>query len=141
MKDKIIAVVGVNDNPEKFGYKIFFDLRDEQYQVFAVGVRGGEVNGAKIYKTLAELPQKPDLVITVVPPIGTDKIVNDCINLQIKEIALNQVLKALLAQLLKEDPMEKVNQLVVELIMVFHSIKVKRLMYLKSFIIGKRNNG
>ncbi|MDR1195768.1 MAG: CoA-binding protein [Endomicrobium sp.] len=85
-KDKIIAVVGVNDNPEKFGYKIFFDLLKAQYKVFAVGVRAGEVNGIKIYKTLEDLPQNPGLVITVVPPTATDKITDDCIKLGIKEI-------------------------------------------------------
>ncbi|MCL1972557.1 MAG: CoA-binding protein [Endomicrobia bacterium] len=88
MKDKIIAVAGVNDNPEKFGHRIFFGLCEAGYNVFPVGVRGGEVKGVKIFKTLAELSQKqkPDLVITVVPPAGTDKIVDDCINLGIKEI-------------------------------------------------------
>jgi predicted CoA-binding protein len=86
MKDKIIAVAGVNDNPEKFGYKIFFDLRGAQYNVFPVGVRGGFAAGVKIFKTLADIAQKPDLVITVVPPAGTDKIVDDCIKLGIREI-------------------------------------------------------
>lgn len=86
MKGKKIAVVGVNDNPEKFGYRIFFDLLDAGYNVFPIGVRGGEVKGQKIFKTLEELPEKPDLVITVVPPVGTDKIVDDCIKLGIKEI-------------------------------------------------------
>jgi predicted CoA-binding protein len=86
MKDKKIAVIGVNDNPEKFGYKIFCGLLGEGYSVFPVGVRGGEANGVKIFKTLDELLEKPDLVIMVVPPVGTDKIVEDCIRLGIKEI-------------------------------------------------------
>lgn len=85
-KDKKIAVIGVNENPEKYGYKIFKGLLVEGYGVWAVGVRGGNVAGQNIYKSLAELPVKPDIVITVVPPVGTDKIVGDCINLGIKEI-------------------------------------------------------
>lgn len=76
---KKIAVVGVSDNPEKFGYKIFMDLRDAGYDVEAVGVRGGEVNGRTVYKTLKDLPEKPEIIITVVPPVGTDKIVDDAI--------------------------------------------------------------
>jgi len=85
-KDKKIAVIGVNENPEKYGYKIFKDLLADGYDVRAVGVRGGNVAGQNIYKSLAELPVKPDTVITVVPPAGTDKTVDDCINLGIKEI-------------------------------------------------------
>lgn len=86
MKNKKIAVAGVSENPEKFGYKIFVDLLEAGYSVFAVGVRGGTVNGKPVYKTLSDLPEKPDLVITVVPPVGTDKIVDDCIKLGIKEV-------------------------------------------------------
>lgn len=86
MKDKIIAIVGVNDNPEKFGFKIFTDLLNFGYTVFAVGVRGGQVSGKKVYKSLKDLPNKPDVVVTVVPPAGTEKTVNDAIEIGIKEI-------------------------------------------------------
>ena len=86
MKEKIIAVVGVNDNAEKFGYKIFFGLKKSGYKVFPVGVRGGEAAGVKIYKTLTELPQKIEVVITVVPPSLTEKIIDECILLGVKEI-------------------------------------------------------
>jgi predicted CoA-binding protein len=86
MKNKIIAVAGVSDNPEKFGYKIFDSLIEAGYEVFAVGLRGGELFGRTIYKNLADLPKNPDIVITVVPPSVTEKIVDDCIYLAIKEI-------------------------------------------------------
>jgi predicted CoA-binding protein len=86
MKEKVIAVVGVSDKPEKFGYRIFTGLFDAGYDVEAIGVRGGEVAGKTVYKKLADLARKPDIVITVVPPVGTDKIVEDCIALGIKEI-------------------------------------------------------
>ncbi len=85
-KNRVVAVAGVNDNPAKFGHKIFADLLANGYDVLAVGVRGGEVKGKNIYKTLTDLPKKPDIVITVVPPIGTDKIVDDCIALGIAEV-------------------------------------------------------
>jgi predicted CoA-binding protein len=32
------------------------------------------------------LPSKPDIVLTVVPPVGTDKTVDDAIELVIKEV-------------------------------------------------------
>ena len=85
-KDKKIAVAGVNDNPEKFGYKIFTGLLAAGYDVYAVGVRGGLINSSVIYKSLSDLPQKPDIVITVVPPVGTEKITDDCVLLRVGEI-------------------------------------------------------
>lgn len=86
MKKGKIAVTGVNGNPEKFGYKIFSALLDGGYDVEAVGIRGGELKGKTVYKSLSELPAKPALVLTVVPPAVTDKIVDECIALGIEEI-------------------------------------------------------
>lgn len=86
MFNKKIAVVGVNSNPQKFGYKIFTDLSEAGYNVKPVGVRGGEINGYIIYKSLSDLPEKPDIIITVVPPVGTEKTVDEAISLGIKEI-------------------------------------------------------
>jgi predicted CoA-binding protein len=85
-ENKLIAVVGVSENTEKFGYKIFTDLLSAGFKVGAVGLRGGIVAGNTVYKSLKELPNKPDIVLTVVPPEGTSKIVDDAIVLDIKEI-------------------------------------------------------
>jgi predicted CoA-binding protein len=85
-KDKLIAVVGVSENPDKFGYQIFYDLLEAGFKVVAVGIRGGTVAGENIYKSLKELPSKPDIVVTVVPPEVTDKTVDDAIELGIKEV-------------------------------------------------------
>ncbi|MCL2484640.1 MAG: CoA-binding protein [Endomicrobia bacterium] len=85
-ENKKIAVIGVSDNCEKFGYKIFTDLCKAGFDVCAVGVRGGTVEGKTVYKCLKDLPSKPDLIITVVPPVGTDKFVDEAIELGIKEV-------------------------------------------------------
>ncbi|MDR3244544.1 MAG: CoA-binding protein [Elusimicrobiota bacterium] len=84
-KDKKIAVIGVSENTQKFGYRIFMDLLTAGFSVMAVG-RGGNIRGIEIYKSLDALLSKPDLVITVVPPQVTEQIVKDCIRLNIKEI-------------------------------------------------------
>jgi len=85
-ENKLIAVIGVSENPEKFGYKIFCDLLGAGYNTCAVGVRGGNVAGKNVYKCLCDLPAKPDIIITVVPPVGTDKAVDDAIALGVKEV-------------------------------------------------------
>jgi predicted CoA-binding protein len=85
-KDKKIAVIGVSQDEKKFGHKIFIDLKEAGYHVWAVGIKGGIVKGERIYKNLADLKEKPDLVITVVAPAITETIVEECIKLGIKEI-------------------------------------------------------
>lgn len=85
-KDKIIAVVGVSDNISKYGYKIFTSLVKTGYNVYGVNPKLASLEGKRIYPDLEKLPQKPDIVITVVPPDITEKIVDDCINLKIGHI-------------------------------------------------------
>ncbi|MCX7766580.1 MAG: CoA-binding protein, partial [Candidatus Sumerlaeia bacterium] len=85
-KNKNIAVVGVSANPVKYGHKIFRDLIKAEFRVTGVNPGNGEVLNRKIYKTLKEIEPLPDLVITVVPPEITEKIVEECIELGIKEI-------------------------------------------------------
>jgi predicted CoA-binding protein len=85
-KDKKIAVVGVSENPEKFGYQIFTDLIKAGYKAIPVGIRGGNIDGQEIHKTLTDLEQKPDLVVTVIPSAITDGVVDECIKLGIQEI-------------------------------------------------------
>ncbi len=85
-KDNIIAVVGVSENPEKYGNKVFFDLLRAGYRVYAIHKDGGKVGGHKRYPDLRSLPEKPDVVNTVVPPAATEKIVRECKALGITKV-------------------------------------------------------
>jgi predicted CoA-binding protein len=85
-ENKLIAVIGVSENPDKFGYKIFTDLLSAGFKVVAVGIRGGIVAGKTVCMSLKDLSSKPDMVLTVVPPEVTNKTVDDAISLGIKEI-------------------------------------------------------
>jgi predicted CoA-binding protein len=85
-KNMNITVIGVSDRPEKFGYRIFTDLLAAGYKVTGVNPRGIEVNGQKTFKTLKEVLPRPELVITVVPSAVTERVVDDCRDLGIKEI-------------------------------------------------------
>ncbi|MEI7528538.1 MAG: CoA-binding protein [Elusimicrobiota bacterium] len=83
-----IAVVGVSGDASKYGHKIFRDLLKAGYPVKGVNPKGGTVLGKALYKSLAEIENKPDLVITVVPPAVTEKVVEECNRLGIKTLWL-----------------------------------------------------
>lgn len=83
---KLIAVVGVSDDASKYGHRIFRDLLNSGYSVKGVNPKGGFVLGNGIYKSLSEIEQRPDLVITVVPPAVTEKVVEECNALGIKAV-------------------------------------------------------
>ena len=85
-KNNKIAVVGVSTNTEKWGYKVYNALLEEGYRVFPVNPKYEKIGDKKCYPNLHELPDKPDVVITVVPPKVTDKVVEECKELGIKKV-------------------------------------------------------
>jgi predicted CoA-binding protein len=78
--DTTVAVVGATDNPMKYGYVIYRDLKRKGYQVFAVNPNRTHVDGDKAYPTLEKLPEKPTIVNIVVPPSVTIRILRQCVD-------------------------------------------------------------
>ena len=68
-----IALVGATDNPGKYGHTIYHDLKSKGYTVWAVNPTRPTVDEIATYATLADLPERPDIVNVVVPShIGID---------------------------------------------------------------------
>ena len=83
---RVWAVVGVSQDPAKYGNRIFRSLLASGYQVYPVNPKGGELDGATVYRSLADLPQKPEVVDLVVPPAVTEQVVKE-----IKDLGLTRV--------------------------------------------------
>lgn len=65
------AVVGANQDPDKFGNRIYHKLKQNGYTVYAVNPRYKDIDGDPCYPDLASLPRKPDVIdMVVAPPIG-----------------------------------------------------------------------
>ncbi|HOW89597.1 MAG TPA: CoA-binding protein [Elusimicrobiales bacterium] len=88
LRRKRIAVVGVSDDPDKYGHRIFRDMLKAGYPVEAVNPKGGSVLGRRRYRNLGEITPKPDMVIAVVPPEATEKVLEECRLLGIGELWL-----------------------------------------------------
>ncbi|MCT4564513.1 MAG: CoA-binding protein [Maledivibacter sp.] len=65
---KVWAVVGATPDESKFGYKIFKKLKSRGYEVYGINPKYEELEGEKLYKSISELPVKPDCVDMVVSP-------------------------------------------------------------------------
>lgn len=83
---RVWAVVGASQDRSKFGNRVFRSLREAGYTVYAVNPKGGELEGAKVYSTLADLPQPPDVVDLVVPPPVTEQVVKHAHELGLSRI-------------------------------------------------------
>ena len=74
--DPTIAIVGATDNPAKYGYRIYRDLKCKGYRVYAVNPARDTIDGDRAYADLADLPEKPDIINYVVPPQRTLRLLN-----------------------------------------------------------------
>jgi len=85
-RKNILAVVGASREKNKYGYKIYKAVLNADYEVYPVNPNAREIDGKKCYPSLSSLPKKPDVVITVVPPKITEKIVEEAKELGIKKV-------------------------------------------------------
>jgi len=85
-----IGFVGATKQKEKWGYKKFKELKDAGFRVYPINPKYDEIYGEKCYSSLNSLigflNNKPDLVITVIPPEVTEKVVEQC-----KEFGINKI--------------------------------------------------
>ena len=84
----VIAVVGVSRNPEKWGYKIFKTLLEKypNIRIYPVNPKADEILGHKAYRSIKELPETPDIVITVVPPRITEVVVRQAAEIGVRYV-------------------------------------------------------
>lgn len=85
-KENIFAVVGASSDKGKYGYKVFKKLIDLDYKAYPVNPNADIILEEKVYDTLKDLPEKPDVVSIVTPPKVTEKIVKQCKKLGIEKV-------------------------------------------------------
>lgn len=77
LAQRTLAVVGVSRDPEKFGYRVWKNLREKGYRVHAVNPKVTEIDGAPCYPSLAALPEPVGGAVLVVPPAVSEPIIRE----------------------------------------------------------------
>jgi len=80
------AVVGATRNREKYGYLIFRILADYGYTAFAVNPHYESIDEFPCYPALGALPAVPEVVVPVVQPAVTEKIIGEAHRLGIRTV-------------------------------------------------------
>jgi len=62
------AVVGATTNADKYGYRVLKDLAGAGFNVIGVNPKYTGIDGTPVYPTVADIPEKPDVLSVVVPP-------------------------------------------------------------------------
>lgn len=61
-ESKVVAVVGHSDKPFRTSYQIAQYLRNAGYKVYAVNPMVTEIDGERVYASLADIPETIDIV-------------------------------------------------------------------------------
>ena len=77
VNNRVWAIIGASENTQKFGNRIYRDLKRAGYEVYGVNPNAGSVDGDPTFSTLADLPVKPDVVDVVVPSWVGRRIAED----------------------------------------------------------------
>lgn len=79
-----IALIGASNDKEKFGNKIYLDLRLKGYNVIPINPNEELIEGDKAYSSLNVIDKLPDIVNFVVPPPIAIKVAQEAVKLGIK---------------------------------------------------------
>ena len=78
-----IALIGASNNQNKFGNRIYRDLRSKGYNVVPVNPRERKIEGDRAYASIDIMEELPDIVNFVVPPPIAMKVAQDAVELGI----------------------------------------------------------
>jgi len=80
------AIVGVSEDKEKWGRKLYDNMKQLGYKVTPVNPKYIEISGDRCYGLLKDISEPIDVLVTVVPPHVTERYVQEAINLEINKV-------------------------------------------------------
>lgn len=86
LAQKKIAVVGVSDKRETGCNMAFRKFKDAGYTVYPVNPHQETFDNQACYPDLKSIPEKPDAVFILTNPSVTEEIVEQCVDLGIKQV-------------------------------------------------------
>jgi predicted CoA-binding protein len=87
---KTIAVVGLSPNPSRPSHGVARAMQGFGYTIIPVHPGAREILGAKVYPTLADIPVAVDLVDVFRRAEHIDSVVNDCVELKMKNLWIQE---------------------------------------------------
>lgn len=89
MNKKTIAIIGASTDRSKFGNKAVRAFRQQGYEVYPVNPKGETVEGLCAFKSIAEVPVRPQMVSVYLPPPVLLKVLPDIAAKGCDELWLN----------------------------------------------------
>ena len=83
-KNTSIALIGASNDKNKYGNKIYLNLRSKGYNVIPINPKENTIENDKAYTSIEEMEKLPDIANFVVPPPVALKIAHHVTKLGIK---------------------------------------------------------
>ena len=87
---KKLAIIGVSRRSSKFGNTIYKELKSKGYMLYPVNAHAEKISNDICYRDLKSIPDKVDGIITVIPPVETEKVIHQAMAMGIKQIWMQQ---------------------------------------------------
>jgi predicted CoA-binding protein len=65
---KTVAIIGASNDRRKFGNKAVRAFLQQGYEVFPVNPKEEIIEGLKVFKTISDVPVRPQLISVYLPP-------------------------------------------------------------------------
>lgn len=82
------AVIGVTNNPDKYGYKIYQRLKELNKCVYGISPKYKDIEGELTYENISAIKHPIDVAVFVVNPKFGYEYIKECQKLKIKHIWL-----------------------------------------------------
>jgi uncharacterized protein len=86
---KTIAIIGASNDRNKYGNKAVRAFRQQGYEVFPVNSKDETVEGLRAFKSITEVPVRPETVSVYLPPPVLLKVLPDIAAKGCDELWLN----------------------------------------------------
>ncbi len=76
-----IAVIGASRDVTKWGFNVLKHLIDGGFKghIYPVNPNEDELLGRTVYRDIADIPEKPDLAVVIVPPPAVVQVIRQCV--------------------------------------------------------------
>ncbi|RPJ63394.1 MAG: hypothetical protein EHM12_02405 [Dehalococcoidia bacterium] len=80
-QSRSIAIIGASSDRTKWGYIMLKHLVDGGFRgaIYPINTSGDEILGLKVYRTVADIPETPDLAVISVPAPAVLNVLKECI--------------------------------------------------------------
>src|ERR1700739_4892489 len=86
---KTVAIIGASNDRHKFGNKAVRAFKQQGYTVYPVNPNESEVEGLPAYKSIRDVPVRPQMISVYVPPPVLQKLLPDIAAKGCDELWLN----------------------------------------------------